>query len=108
MITFSHYRCCFLCNCCRWYRSNTFGLPGVEEHCLFLKTTTDARKIRQRIVECFEHAEQPTTSHEEKQNLLHFVIVGGGPTGVEFAAELSGIYPPTNYNIVVIIGLTEG
>lgn len=69
--------------------SNTFGLPGVAEHCMFLKSTTDARKIRQRIIEIFEHAEQPSTSIEEKRNLLHFVIVGGGPTGVEFAAELS-------------------
>lgn len=47
--------------------------------------------IRQRIVECFEHAEQPSLTADERRNLLHFAIVGGGPTGVEFAAELSGI-----------------
>ncbi|GAA5802081.1 hypothetical protein HPULCUR_007541 [Helicostylum pulchrum] len=68
--------------------SNTFGIPGVEEHACFLKDVNDARKIRKRLVECFENASQPGTTEKEKQDLLHFVIVGGGPTGVEFSAEL--------------------
>lgn len=49
----------------------------------------DARKIRARILECFELAAQPTLTDVERRNLLNFVIVGGGPTGVEFAGELS-------------------
>ncbi|KAG2228905.1 hypothetical protein INT48_004677 [Thamnidium elegans] len=60
--------------------SNTFGIPGVEEHACFLKDVNDARKIRKRLVECFESASQPGTTEKEKQDLLHFVIVGGGPT----------------------------
>ena len=69
--------------------NNTFGIPGVEENALFLKELDDARKIRRKIIENFERAAVPGTSDEEKERLLHFVVVGGGPTGVEFAAELS-------------------
>ena len=36
----------------------------------------------------FEQASQPGLSDDERKGLLHFCIVGGGPTGVEFAAEL--------------------
>jgi len=39
-------------------------------------------------LECFERASYPNTTEEEKKNLLHFVIVGGGPINVEFAGEL--------------------
>ena len=48
----------------------------------------DARKIRNRILSNFELAIQPGIDAEEKKRLLHMVIVGGGPTGVEFGAEL--------------------
>lgn len=68
--------------------SNTFGVPGVYEHAFFLKEIADARKIRNQILKNFELAVQPGISEEEKRRLLHFVIVGGGPTGVEFGAEL--------------------
>ncbi|RHZ82575.1 hypothetical protein Glove_108g17 [Diversispora epigaea] len=68
--------------------SNTFGIKGVGDHALFLKDVSDARKIRQRVIECFEHASQPSMSEEEIIGLLHFAVVGGGPTGVEFSAEL--------------------
>ena len=47
----------------------------------------DARLIRNRILTNFELATQQATSEEERKRLLHFVIVGGGPTGVEFGAE---------------------
>lgn len=69
--------------------NNTFGIPGVEKNALFLKELHDARRIRGRIIENFERAAVPGTPDEEKKRLLHFVVVGGGPTGVEFAAELS-------------------
>ncbi|GAA5879105.1 hypothetical protein JCM16303_001300 [Sporobolomyces ruberrimus] len=68
--------------------SQTFGTKGVKEYATFLKETKDARKIRARILECFELAAQPTLTDVERRNLLNFVIVGGGPTGVEFAGEL--------------------
>jgi NADH dehydrogenase FAD-containing subunit len=68
--------------------SQTFNTPGVKEHAFFLKDVGDARKIRKRILACFETAALPTTGEAMKKNLLNFAIVGGGPTGIEFSAEL--------------------
>lgn len=68
--------------------SQTFGTPGVKEHAFFLKDVGDARRIRNRILACFEGAALPTTSVEMKKQLLNFAVVGGGPTGIEFSAEL--------------------
>ncbi|KAI4732015.1 FAD/NAD(P)-binding domain-containing protein [Aureobasidium sp. EXF-10728] len=68
--------------------SQTFGTPGVKEHAYFLKDIGDARKIRNRMLSCFETASLPTTSEQMKKQLLNFAVVGGGPTGIEFSAEL--------------------
>lgn len=68
--------------------SQTFGTPGVKEHAFFLKDVGDARKIRNRLLACFEGAALPTTSDEMRRQLLNFAVVGGGPTGIEFSAEL--------------------
>ena len=65
----------------------THGVPGLE-NCYQLKTIGDAQKIRQRIIDNFEIAALPTTSPEERARLLSFVVCGGGPTGVETAAEI--------------------
>lgn len=54
----------------------------------FVQEVEDAQKIRRTVIDCFEKASLPTLSDEERKRLLHFVIVGGGPTGVEFAAQL--------------------
>ncbi|CAI6334641.1 unnamed protein product [Periconia digitata] len=71
--------------------SQTFGTPGVKEHALFLKDVGDARKIRNRLLACFEAAALPTTTDEMRRQLLTFAVVGGGPTGIEFSAELHDI-----------------
>ncbi|TGO89937.1 hypothetical protein BPOR_0086g00070 [Botrytis porri] len=68
--------------------TNTFGTPGVKEFALFMKTVPDARRLREGILDCLERASLPTISEEEKRNMLHFAIVGGGPTGIELAAEI--------------------
>ncbi|KAF8452645.1 NDE1, mitochondrial external NADH dehydrogenase [Boletus edulis BED1] len=68
--------------------SQTFDVPGVKQYAHFLKDVRDARAIRTRILDCFELANQPILSDIQRRNLLNFCIVGGGPTGVEFAAEL--------------------
>ncbi|KAI8910774.1 FAD/NAD-P-binding domain-containing protein [Gorgonomyces haynaldii] len=68
--------------------TNTFGIPGVRENCFFLKDISDARRIRHRIIENFEKAKQPGLDPQKRREYLHFVSVGGGPTGVEFSAEL--------------------
>ncbi|KAI9725254.1 MAG: hypothetical protein M1828_003435 [Chrysothrix sp. TS-e1954] len=67
--------------------TNPHGVKGLE-YCNFLKDITDARLIRNKIIGNFERACLPTTSDEERRRLLSFVVSGGGPTGVEFAAEL--------------------
>ena len=69
--------------------NNTFNIPGVEEHAHFLKEILDARRIRSAISDAFESAMTPSQTQDERKRLLHFVVVGGGPTGVEFAAEVS-------------------
>lgn len=58
-------------------QSITYGIEGIE-HCHFLKTINDARKLRKKIIANFEIASLPTTSPEEKKRLLSFVICGGG------------------------------
>ena len=68
--------------------SNTFNIPGVKENAFFLKELADARSIRNRIIANFELATQPLSTDAEQERLLHIIIVGGGPTGVEFGAEL--------------------
>ncbi|KAI9868255.1 MAG: hypothetical protein M1830_005690, partial [Pleopsidium flavum] len=67
--------------------SNPHGVKGLE-NCHFLKSTDDARDIKNKILHNLEHACLPTTTDEERRRLLSFVVSGGGPTGVEFAAEL--------------------
>ena len=69
-------------------RSNTFNVPGVEKHAFFLKEIAHARAIRNKILANFELSVHPNITPEEEKRLLHFVICGGGPTGVEFGAEL--------------------
>lgn len=67
--------------------TNPHGVKGLE-HCHFLKDISDARLIRNKVIRNLEIASLPTTSDDERRRLLSFVISGGGPTGVEFAAEL--------------------
>ncbi|KAI4180637.1 MAG: hypothetical protein L6R41_007109, partial [Letrouitia leprolyta] len=67
--------------------TNAHGVKGLE-NCYFLKDIEDARQIRNKVLQNLEHACLPTTSDEERRRLLSFVVSGGGPTGVEFAAEL--------------------
>ncbi|KAJ2024271.1 NADH:ubiquinone oxidoreductase, partial [Coemansia sp. S3946] len=67
---------------------NTFGTPGVEKYACFLKEMGDVSKIRRRIKDAIEKASFANISEAERDRLLHMVVVGGGPTGVEFAGEL--------------------
>jgi len=70
----------------------TFGIPGVREHACFLKEVGDAQRIRKQIMDCVETATFKDQSPEEIKRLLHMVVVGGGPTGVEFAGELQDFF----------------
>ncbi|EOO02766.1 putative external nadh-ubiquinone oxidoreductase mitochondrial precursor protein [Phaeoacremonium minimum UCRPA7] len=70
----------------------TFGIPGVREHTCFLKEIGDAQLIRKKIMDCVETAAFKDQAPEEIDRLLHMVVVGGGPTGVEFAGELQDFF----------------
>lgn len=67
--------------------TNPHGVKGLE-HCHFLKSIDDARRIKNQVLDNMELACLPTTTDEERKRLLSFVVCGGGPTGVEFASEL--------------------
>ncbi|KAK9376654.1 uncharacterized protein V1513DRAFT_439309 [Lipomyces chichibuensis] len=73
-------------------QNTTFGIPGVQENACFLKEIPDAQKIRTRIMDCIETATFKDQTEEERKRLLHMVVVGGGPTGVEFAGELQDFF----------------
>jgi NADH:ubiquinone reductase (H+-translocating) len=64
-----------------------FGHDEWEPHAPGLKTLEDATSIRRRILLSFERAERETDP-ERRAALLTFVIVGGGPTGVELAGTI--------------------
>ncbi|MBI5443164.1 MAG: NAD(P)/FAD-dependent oxidoreductase [Deltaproteobacteria bacterium] len=66
----------------------SFGVPGVDEHAFFLKSLEQGVALRNHIICCFEKALQET-DEERLRRLLTFTIVGGGPTGVEYAGALS-------------------
>ncbi|KAI1861163.1 hypothetical protein JX265_009782 [Neoarthrinium moseri] len=70
----------------------TFGIPGVRDHSCFLKEIRDAQAIRTKIMDCVETAAFKDQATEEIDRLLHMVVVGGGPTGVEFAGELRDFF----------------
>ncbi|WP_062464731.1 NAD(P)/FAD-dependent oxidoreductase [Demequina soli] len=65
-----------------------FGNETFREHAPGLKTVDDALAIRARIYEAFERAES-ATDHAERCRHLTFVVVGGGPTGVEVAGQIA-------------------
>jgi NADH:ubiquinone reductase (non-electrogenic) len=67
-------------------------IPGVRENSCFLKEIGDAQRIRKRIMDCVETAAFKDQSEAEIDRLLHMVVVGGGPTGVEFAGELHDFF----------------
>jgi NADH:ubiquinone reductase (H+-translocating) len=67
-----------------------FGHPDWEASAPGLKTLTDAIEVRRRILLAFEHAEIAARAQDRKR-LLTFVIVGGGPTGVEMAGAIAEI-----------------
>ena len=68
--------------------ANYFGIPGAREHSFPLKTLEDAIRLRNHILDCFEEATH-LEDKDRQREYLTFAIVGGGPTGVEYAGALA-------------------
>ena len=64
-----------------------FGHGDWEEHAPSLKTIPQATEIRRRLLSAFEEAER-TSDPDRRRQLLTFVVIGGGPTGVELAGAI--------------------
>lgn len=68
--------------------THTFGHDDWLRHAFELKSLKDALVVRRAILTAFERAER-AQSHSERRALLTFVVVGGGPTGVELAGAIA-------------------
>ncbi|KAK4858020.1 hypothetical protein QYF36_009771 [Acer negundo] len=67
----------------------TFGIKGVSENAFFLREVNHAQEIRKKLLLNLMLSQNPGISEGEKKRLVHCVVIGGGPTGVEFSGELS-------------------
>lgn len=91
-------------------RTADFGVAGVARHAYGMKSLDDAMGIRDRFLSACEEA-VATSDPKRRQALLTFVIVGGGPTGVEMAGALGEIrrhviprdYPSLNVSEVRVV-----
>jgi NADH:ubiquinone reductase (H+-translocating) len=64
-----------------------FNTPGAAEHSFPLYSVDDAKRLRVRILELFEEADRDASLIDE--GAVEFVVVGGGPTGVEVSGALA-------------------
>jgi NADH dehydrogenase len=74
--------------------STDFGIPGVQEHAYPLKNVPDAVNLRNRVLRQFERYDRQREAAGE--GALTFVIVGGGPTGVEMAGAFVELFDTLN------------
>ena len=90
--------------------THSFGIQGVDDNAFFLKTLEEAVALKNHIICCFEAAAREI-DEALKRNLLTFVLVGGGATGVEYAGALTELihgplikdYPTIDFSMVRII-----
>jgi NADH:ubiquinone reductase (H+-translocating) len=95
-------------------RTAFFGTPGAEENAMDIKGLRDALRVRNHIIDRFEEAERLRGDHDG--GLLTFVFIGGGPTGVEAAADAHDLifgvlrddYPNVDFGQVRIILVNAG
>ena len=68
-------------------QNNYFGNSALEAHTLSMKTLPEAQRLRNHVLACLERAAQ-ADDEAERRLWLTFVVIGGGPTGVEFTGAL--------------------
>src|SRR5262245_60864464 len=91
-------------------RTNFFGLKTVEDVAYGLKDLPEAISLRSRVIGAFERA-VAETDPDTRAGWLTFVVVGGGPTGVEYAGALSELinrvlkkdYPDLDFSLVRVV-----
>jgi NADH dehydrogenase len=79
--------------------TNFYGNDAIESRALGLKTLGEALQLRNHVLDCLERA-AAASDPDERERLLTFCIIGGGPTGVEYAgalAELARLVLPREY-----------
>jgi len=72
---------------------NFFRTAGAEQHAFPLYSLDDAQRLRSRIISVFEEADRDPSLID--QGALNFVVIGGGPTGVELAGALADLIHET-------------
>jgi NADH dehydrogenase len=95
-------------------RTTYFGTPGAEENAMDVKGLGDALRVRNHVIDCFEEAEH--LDEQAPDDLLNFVVVGGGPTGVEAAADIHDLifdvlerdYPNVDFGRVRVVLVNAG
>ncbi|MCH3958320.1 MAG: NAD(P)/FAD-dependent oxidoreductase [Selenomonas sp.] len=71
--------------------TNFFGMESVEKNSFGMKTLQEALHIRNHVLHMFERANKHQDNEAERRRMLTFVVVGGGPTGVEEAGALTEV-----------------
>jgi NADH dehydrogenase len=95
-------------------RTTYFGTTGAEENALDVKGLSDALRVRNHVIDRFEEAEHLDGLAPE--DLLTFVVVGGGPTGIEAAADMHDLifdvleddYPNVDFDRVRVVLVNAG
>lgn len=80
--------------------TNFYGMQDVQKHSMSMKTIEDSIQLRNHILRNMENA-LLVEDYEQRNSFMDYVIVGGGPTGVELAgalAELKQHVFPKDYN----------
>ncbi|MBA3491838.1 MAG: NAD(P)/FAD-dependent oxidoreductase [Rubrobacteraceae bacterium] len=95
-------------------RTTFFGTPGADANTMDIKGLRDALRVRNHVIDRFEEAEH--LDGRAPDDLLTFVFVGGGPTGVEAAADTHDLifdvleedYPNVDFGSVRVVLVNAG
>jgi|LakMenEpi03Aug12_release.lakeMendotaPanAssembly.Ray.scaffolds.fasta_scaffold10089_9 NADH dehydrogenase len=95
--------------------NQTFNTKGASEHAFFMRELNDAVRLRNQVISCFERA-AVIDDREAQRELLTFVVVGAGPTGVETATEIFDLieyvlqrrYPEVDRSLAQVMVVQSG